>query len=196
MSEGFGYVFSSPVLRKLGGTFVAAGLAVGLIQPLLLFVTIENLGQDKSFLQWLLMANGAAMLIGGAMVMGIAKKVKPQMLLAIGLLVSTVGTFGIGWSTSIPLTIGLQALNGLCYPLIPIGINTILMRNTPGEFIGRVGGVLTPMFMGMMVVGMTVSGVLKESLSLFAVYSLASVLFLAGAILIGKLRTGSVKATN
>ena len=39
------------------------------------FVTIENLGRDKSFLQWLLTVNGAAMLVGGGFVMAFAKKI-------------------------------------------------------------------------------------------------------------------------
>lgn len=54
-------------------TFAVAGLAAGLIQPLMLFVVIDNLGQDKTFLQWLLMVNGAAMLVGGAIIMSAAK---------------------------------------------------------------------------------------------------------------------------
>lgn len=182
LKEGLRYVWNSRVLRPLGGTFAAAGLAVGSIQPLMLFVAIENLGRDKGFLQWLLTANGAAMLVGGAFIMGISKKVSPQALLAFGLLISAFGTVGIGWSTSIPLTIILQVLNGLCFPCIHIGINTMILKNTEEAFVGRVGGVLTPMFMGMMVIGMSLSGILKDSLSLFTVFAAGGVLFLLGAL--------------
>ncbi|GMX67065.1 hypothetical protein Elgi_63380 [Paenibacillus elgii] len=52
----------------------------------------------------------------------------------------------------------LKATNGLGFPCIHIGINTLILQNTEGSFIGRVGGVLTPMFMGMMVVGMALAG--------------------------------------
>lgn len=69
LRDGLHYVRASRPLRTLGGTFAASGLAVGLISPLTIFVAMENLGQDKSFLQWLLMTNGAAMLVGGALVM-------------------------------------------------------------------------------------------------------------------------------
>jgi DHA3 family macrolide efflux protein-like MFS transporter len=73
--EGFRYVFDRRILKTLGGTFAFAGLAVGLIQPLMIFVAIDNLGMDKTFLQWLLMANGAAMLIGGGLVFAISKNI-------------------------------------------------------------------------------------------------------------------------
>jgi DHA3 family macrolide efflux protein-like MFS transporter len=119
LKDGLYYVGSNRVLRTLGGTFAAAGLAVGLIQPLMLFIAIENLARDKQFLQWLLMANGAAMLVGGAVIMGIAKKISPQALLAGGLCISLFGTIGIGWSTSAMLTLFLQVLNGLCPAYIP-----------------------------------------------------------------------------
>ncbi|MDF2682631.1 MAG: ykuC5 [Brevibacillus sp.] len=184
LMEGLRYVWDNRVLRTLGGTFAAAGLAVGLIQPLIIFVTIENLAMGKEFLRWLLMANGAAMLVGGAIIMSAAKKVKPQTLLAVGLLVSTVCTIGIGWSHSIWITLILEALSGLFYPCIHVGINTMIMQNTEVDFVGRVGGALSPVFMGMMVVGMSTAGLVKDVLSLPAVFSGSGLLFLVGALLL------------
>ncbi len=148
LKEGIRYVWNNRTLRTLGGTFTIIGLAVGLIQPLMVFVAIENLGQNKEFLQWPLMANGAAMLLGGGLIMGVAKKVQPQLLLATGLLVSTLTTFGVGWSHNIVLTMALQVLSGLFYPCIHIGINTMMMKNAEAAFIGRVGGALSPLFSG------------------------------------------------
>ncbi len=197
LKDGLRYVAANRTLRTLGGTFVAAGLAVGLIQPLLLFVAIENLGQDRTFVQWLLMTNGAATLVGGALVMTAVKKAKPQQLLAFGLLVSAAGTVGIGWSHSLAVIIALQVASGLCYPLIMIGIQTMIMRNTEGAYIGRVGGVMTPLFMGMMVVGMSLGGGLKATLSLQIVYSISAILFMAGsAALIPLLGSGRSRSAQ
>ncbi|QRG65881.1 MFS transporter [Brevibacillus choshinensis] len=184
LMEGLRYVWDNRVLRTLGGTFAAAGLAVGLIQPLILFVTIENLAMGKEFLRWLLMANGAAMLVGGGLIMSAAKKVKPQTLLAVGLLVSMVSTIGIGWSHSVVLTLILEALSGLFYPCIHVGINTMIMQNTEVDFVGRVGGALSPIFMGMMVVGMSTAGIASDVLSLSIVFSGSGALFLVGALLL------------
>ncbi|WP_404301780.1 MFS transporter [Paenibacillus sp. DP01] len=184
LKAGIRYVWNNRTLRTLGGTFTIIGLAVGLIQPLMVFVAIENLGQDKEFLQWPLMANGAAMLLGGGLIMGVAKKVQPQLLLATGLLVSTLTTFGVGWSHNIVLTMALQVLSGLFYPCIHIGINTMMMKNAEAAFIGRVGGALSPLFSGMMVVGMSIGGTLKRESSLNTVYSVSAGLFLLGAMLL------------
>lgn len=181
--DGFRYVWSKPVLKSMGAIFAVCGLAVGLIQPLMIFITIENLGATKDFLQWLLMANGAGMLIGGGVVMAVSKKISPQKLLALGLFVSMISTIVIGWSTSIVLTIILQVFNGLFFPCIHIGINTLILKNTDESFVGRVNGVLNPLFMGMMVIGMSASGLLKTPLTLTGVYVVSGVLFLVGTLL-------------
>lgn len=182
--DGLRYVLSSTVLKVMGGMFAVSGLAVGLIQPLGIFVAIENLGMTKEFLQWLLVANGVGMLVGGGFIMAISRKISPQMLLSIGILANMIGTIGIGWSTSTTLTIILQVFNGLFFPCIHIGINTLILKNSAEDFVGRVNGVLNPLFMGMMVVGMSLSGVVKVPLTLFGVYLLSGLLFLIGAILL------------
>ncbi|GED72162.1 MFS transporter [Brevibacillus reuszeri] len=184
MKAGLGYIKNNQSLRTLSVTFAAVGLAAGLTQPLHIFIAMENLGQDKQFLQWLVMTNGAAMLIGGIAIMGIAKKVKPQLLLMIGLSINSVCTVGIGVSTSIWVTIVFLVISGLFYPCIQGGIQTLIVRNTEGPFIGRVSGTITPVFMGMMVIGMFLSGYLKDAFSLMTVFIVSGGLTVVGAALL------------
>jgi len=184
LADGLRYVWSSKVLKTLALTFAAAGLAVGLIQPLGIFVVIENLGKGKDFLQWLLVANGAAMLAGGGLVMAVSRKISPQKLLALGMAAGSFCTFGIGWSTNVPLTLALHVLNGLFFPCIHTGINTIILKHTEQSFVGRVMGVLNPMFMGMMVIGMSGAGAMKEALTLPLVYMVSTVLFILGTLVL------------
>jgi MFS transporter, DHA3 family, macrolide efflux protein len=184
MADGIKYVMSKKVLKGMGGIFAVCGLAVGLISPLTIFLVIENLGMDKDFLQWLLMGNGIGMLVGGGVVFAISKKISPQKLLALGIFASMIFTIAIGWSTNIPLTLTLQVLNGMFFPCIHIGINTLILKNTDEEFVGRVNGVLSPLFMGMMVIGMSVAGIVKVPLTLFGVYLVSGILFLIGALLV------------
>lgn len=120
--DGFRYVFSNKVLKAMGAIFAVCGLAIGLISPLMIFVTIENLGKTKDFLQWLLMANGAGMLVGGGVVMAFSKKISPQKLLGIGIFASMVATIGIGWSTSVVITILFQIFNGLFFHASILGL--------------------------------------------------------------------------
>jgi len=182
LTAGLRYIGSSKPLRSLSLTFSMVGLASGLTQPLQIFLVIENLGKDKQFLQWLVMANGAAMLVGGAVIIGIAKKVRPQLLLLIGLLVNAVCTVGMGASKQIWLTIIFLVISGLFYPCIQGGIQTLLVRNTEGAFVGRVSGAIMPIFMGMMVVGMFISGYLKDTSSLMGVFMTSGIFVIIGAL--------------
>jgi DHA3 family macrolide efflux protein-like MFS transporter len=181
LNEGFRYVWQSPVLRMLGAAFILAGLAVGLAQALGLFIVTERLGKPKEFLQYILMLNGAAMLIGGGIVAVFAKKVAPQLLLAIGMLVGAACTVVIGYSTNVPLTLVVQFVNGLVFPCIHIGISTMILKWSHESIVGRVNGVLNPMFIGMMVISMSFAGTLKDAYSLVTIYTGAGILFLLGA---------------
>lgn len=180
--EGFRYVWQSQVLRMLGLAFILAGLSVGVAQALNLFIVTERLGRSEDFLQYMLMVNGAAMLIGGGIVAVFAKRVPPQLLLAIGMLTGAVCTTIVGFSTSIPLTLTIQFLNGLVFPCIHIGISTMILKWSHTSIVGRVNGVLNPMFVGMMVVSMSFAGALKNSFSLSTIFSGAGLLFLLGAL--------------
>lgn len=166
----------------LGLAFILAGLSVGVAQALNLFIVTERLGRSEEFLQYMLMVNGAAMLIGGGIVAVFAKRVPPQLLLAIGMLTGAVCTTIVGFSTSIPLTLSIQFLNGLVFPCIHIGISTMILKWSHTSIVGRVNGVLNPMFVGMMVVSMSFAGALKNAFSLSTIFSGAGILFLLGAM--------------
>ncbi|MFL0163755.1 MFS transporter [Candidatus Clostridium helianthi] len=183
LKEGFVYVWQQRELTILGSVFAVSGLAVGIIQPLGVFLIVERLGLPKENLQLLLMVNGAAMFIGGGLVMTISKKVMPQKLLAIGLIVNTISMVGMGLSSSWIIILLFQFLNGFFMPCIQIGINTLILQLTKSEFVGRVNGVLNPMFMGFMVITMSITGWLKSQFSLTILYISAGILFLIGAML-------------
>ncbi|WP_017212714.1 MFS transporter [Clostridium beijerinckii] len=183
LKEGFAYVWQQRELTILGSVFAVSGLAVGIIQPLGVFLIVERLGLPKENLQLLLMVNGAAMFIGGGLVMTISKKVMPQKLLAIGLIVNTISMIGMGLSSSWIIILLFQFLNGFFMPCIQIGINTLILQLTKSEFVGRVNGVLNPMFMGFMVITMSITGWLKSQFSLTILYISAGILFLIGAML-------------
>jgi predicted MFS family arabinose efflux permease len=183
LKEGFIYVWQQRTLTILGSVFATAGLAVGIVQPLGVFLIVERLGLPKENLQVLLMVNGAAMFIGGGLVMTVSKKIMPQKLLAIGLLVNAISMIGMGLSSSWIIILLFQFLNGFFMPCIQIGINTLILQLTKSEFIGRVNGVLNPMFMGFMVITMSLTGWLKVQFSLAILYISAGLLFLLGAFL-------------
>ncbi|GAB1779825.1 MFS transporter [Priestia sp. JNUCC 25] len=184
MKSGVKYVLGKKELSLLGLCFLAAGLGIGFIQPLSIFLVTEQLGLAKENLQWLLTANGIGMILGGAVVMIFAKTVAPQRLLAFGMAGNAIGFAIMGLSVNLWLTLGAQFLNGLMLPCIQIGINTMILQRTEASFIGRVNGILSPLFTGSMVLTMSIAGVLKEQFSLVAIFEAAAVLFIIGLLFI------------
>lgn len=179
---GFRYVMNSKLLKLLGGCFAFSGLAIGLIQPMGIFLVTERLLLDESYLSILLMVNGIAMLIGGGLTMALSKKLKPQHLLALGITVSSMGVLICGLSTVLWVTIIGQFISGLVMPCIQIGINTLILKNTASDFIGRVNGILSPMFIGAMVITMSLAGIIKEMSSLVLLYEVSTVIFLLAVL--------------
>jgi DHA3 family macrolide efflux protein-like MFS transporter len=196
MKLGFKYVWSRKILVTLGGCFVAAGLGLGIIQPLGIFLVIERLGLEKESLQWLLAANGAGMIIGGGVTMLFSNRVSAYILLMLGMGVNAIGISIIGFSTIFWLSLLTQLCTGLAMPALQIGINTIILNNTEEAFIGRVNGILTPMFMGSMVVTMSLAGLLKEQFSLVTSYQASAVLFGIGALMLFPLLRKSRKIAS
>ncbi|WP_040206018.1 MFS transporter [Neobacillus jeddahensis] len=184
MKAGFKYVWNSRALRLLGGSFAAAGLALGLTQPLAVFLVTEQLGLPKEELQWLMAAFGIGMILGGGLTVGVAKKTPPQILLAIGMSASALGFMVMGFSELFWLTLAAEFLSGLFMPCVHIGINTMILKNTDSAFIGRVNGILNPIFMGTMVITMTASGWLKKTFSLVAMYETTALLFIIGIVIL------------
>lgn len=187
LSDGFRYVWERKILTILGGIFAIAGFAVGIIQPLEIFIVVEKLGLPKENLQWILATNGAAMLIGGGILLSFSKKTSPQKLLAIGMFANAISIIGIGISTNWIITLAFEFLNGLFMPCIQIGIDTLILQFTEQEFVGRVNGVLNPLFMGSMVITMSFAGWLKVQFSLVIMYMISGALFFLGMLLTAKL---------
>ncbi|PFO65411.1 MFS transporter [Bacillus cereus] len=184
MLDGIKYVKKKKALTLLGLCFMAAGLGIGLIQPLGIFIVTEQLGLSKESLQWLLTVNGAGMIVGGAIAMIFAKNVAPQKMLIVGMLGQAIGIVIIGYSTNLWVTLTAQLFSGLALPCIQIGINTLIIQNSDTDFIGRVNGILSPLFTGSMVVTMSIAGSLKEMFSLSTMYEGTALLFIIGLLCI------------
>jgi MFS transporter, DHA3 family, macrolide efflux protein len=182
MKLGFQYVWSRKIFVTLGGGFMAAGFGLGLIHPLAIFLVTERLGLEEEYLQWLFAAHGAAMIIGGALAMVFSNRIAPHVLLMLGMGSMAAGIFVMGWSTMFWLTLLAEFFIGLFMPALHIGINTIILNNTDETFVGRVNGILTPLFMGSMVITMSLAGLLKKQFSLFTIYQASAVLFIIGIL--------------
>lgn len=184
MKSGLQYVATKKELKLLGICFLVSGLAIGLIHPLAIFIVTEQLGLAKENLQWLLMVNGIGMVLGGMVAAIFSSSTAPQKLLVAGMCANAIGMSIIGFSTNLPLTLAAEFMNGFFLPYIQIGINTLILQGTKSEFIGRVNGILMPLFTGAMVVTMSLAGVLKANFSLMLIFEFAALLFIIGLVAI------------
>jgi len=125
-----------------------------------------------------------------------AKAVSPQKLLAFGMFISAIGLAVCGLSTTPWLTYLVHLLMGLVLPCIMIGINMMILKNTNSQFIGRVNGILMPLYTGAMVLTMSMAGLLKETFSLVAMYEAAGVLYIIGFLFLLPLFQGKVIKVN
>lgn len=169
LGDGIRYVRKSYLLVSLAGMFAVIGLANGAMQPLGVYLLTERLGLPKENLQWFMMVNGGAMLIGGGLVAALSKKIPSPQLLVFAMLADAVAA---------------QFMIGFVFPCFMIGISTIIMENTEMTFIGRVNGVLNPSFMGMRVISMSAAGWLKDTLSLVAVFQAAGAVVVVGLLFV------------
>ncbi|MRX72452.1 MFS transporter [Bacillus lacus] len=182
--KGFQYVRNNRFLTILGGNFFVAGLAIGLTQPLGIFIVTEQLGAEKEFLQWFMAVNGVAMIFGGGAALVLSKKIAPIKLLAAGMVFDAISFSIMGFSQIIWLSLAAQFLSGLMMPAIQISINTMILQNSEEAFVGRVNGIMTPLFMGAMVVMMSLAGPIKNLAGITAVYQTSAVLFIIGVAII------------
>ncbi|WP_067926264.1 MFS transporter [Alicyclobacillus shizuokensis] len=185
MMDGIRYVWSRRVLLSSCMTFMIVGLGVGLVSPLSIFLVTQRLGLPASDLQWITIPYGAGEIIGGMATFAVARKVLPHHLLMLGLLADAMGIAASGMSTTLWMTMAAQWWTALFQPAILIGNNTLVMRNTEPDYIGRVTGIRTPLMTGSMVIMMGVSGVAKNVMPLTTLYALAGACFFVGFLITG-----------
>lgn len=184
LSSGFRYVFSKRLLILLSLCYFLAGLAIGFIHPLSVFLVTEQLNLPKEFLKWLFAANGIGMVLGGVTTMLLAKWISPPRLIILGSGVMAVGMSVIGFSTELWLTMLGEFLCGIMMPCIHIGGNTTILQHTNSHYIGRVNGILNPMFTGAMIITMSVAGFLKTLLPIMIIFQISAIVLFISMIVI------------
>ena len=101
----------------------------------------------------------------------------------LGMSVSVMAFAVFGMTHLLWVALLMQFMSGLVMPAIQIGINTMILGNTEESFVGRVNGILNPLFMGAMVITMSLAGSIKASFSLETIYLTCAALFLVGVFI-------------
>ena len=104
-------------------------------------------------------------------------------MLIIGMLGQAIGIGIIGYSTNLWVTLTAQLFSGLSSSLSKLVLIRFI-QNSDTDFIGRVNGILSPLFTGSMVVTMSIAGSLKRCFSLSMMYEGTALLFIIGLLFI------------
>jgi MFS family permease len=170
IKEGWQYVGQSRSLKMLSLVFVCVGLSSGLISPLEIFLITERLGLEQTSLQFLSGVSGLGLLIGGGIAAALSGKLNQTLTLMVGVLCLAVTTMGEVLSSWFWLTLVISFLSSISLAFINVIISTYLVTQIDEHLIGRVNGTITPLFMGAMLIGSSMAGVLMNNTSLFIVY--------------------------
>jgi len=179
---GLRYVAANKTFIYMGSFFFAAGMALGLINPLGIFLVTDNLGLKEEHLQWFTAVNGVGMMLGGMLVMGLSGRMRPQAMLLLGFVLNAAAVAALGTVKIAALAFAAQFFSGLMVPFIHVACQTLVLSHAEEAYVGRVSGILNPLFIGGMLLNMSLVGPLKTVLPLEALYLTAAALFFIGAI--------------
>lgn len=192
MKAGFAYIGSSRLLKVLLVVYVLLALGSGLVQPLDIFVITERLQLEMSSVQWFTALEGLGMLIGGVIAAVIAGKVKGSYLLFAGLAFLGLSTFVEVLSQWPILTGSMRFVTGVLMAMAQTVLMAVMMQQVEEKFIGRLNGVLTPIFTGMLLIGSGLTGWYMSVTSIVVVYFTAGALFLLSSFISMKLPIAKV----
>lgn len=182
IKEGWQYVARSRSLKMLSLVFICIGLSAGLISPLGIFLITERLGLEATSLQFLSGASGIGLLIGGGIAAAVSGKLNQTLTLIVGVLCLAVATMGEVLSSWFWLTLVISFLSSISLAFINVIISTYLVTRIDEHLIGRVNGTITPLFIGSMLLGSSMAGVLMNSTSIYIVYAISVTVMMLGIV--------------
>ena len=178
MKDGLRYVIQHANLRNIALMYGLISLGVGLIQPMEVFLITQRLGLEKEKLQWFATVAGVGLFVGVgiAALMGNAVRRHGRAIMCFVILILSAATLFEVWSTFAWLTGSLRFLVGFIIAFFQVVISTFFITLVTDEYIGRVNGIITPIFTAGILIGSSVSGFLMQYTSLFAVFACSALL--------------------
>lgn len=174
VATGYRFVKSESALSRLFLTFAIVGLAGGLVQPLEIFIVTERLELPKENVQWFAAADGVGLLAGAVLAASLVRLLAYRWLLPASLAFLGV-TFAVEAASVWPLLTGsFRFANGVLMGIFNTAVGSYVIARIPDNMVGKVNGMMAPLFMGAMLLGTAASGLLADAVGLLPVYFAAS----------------------
>jgi predicted MFS family arabinose efflux permease len=182
IGEAWRFLRREANIQRLLIAFVLVGLGAGLIQPLEVFIVTQRLQLNQEYVQWFTAIGGFGFLLGS----GIAVVLSPRLNVRLVLL---GGLFTIALSVSVEavsvwpvLTGGMRLVVSVLLAFINILISSYMIRHVPEGLVGKVNGILLPLFVGATLFGTSFSGLLMNRLGLVNTYLAAAFVILLSVV--------------
>jgi MFS family permease len=181
--------------RELRWGLVVNGLAAvaqGIFTVLFVVFVARELGGDGADVGLLRGVQAIGGLLGGVLVVGLARRLRPGRLLGTSLLVFAVIDLAI-WNgplvtTAIWLYLGLFVAAGIPGIGVLTGLTALVQEHTGDAYLGRVFATYLGSFNGLMAVGMLLAGLLGDGVGVVPVLNGQAALYLlAGLVAVATL---------
>ncbi|WP_372632075.1 MFS transporter [Cohnella sp.] len=182
MGEGIRFVRSESGLKKLLAAFALIGLGAGLVQPLEIFIVTERLGLSPDNVQWFAAADGLGLLIGALVAASFTALLNFRYLFPAAVVFLGVTYVVEALSVWPVLTGGFRFANGILLAILNTAVGTYVIAKIPSEMVGRVSGIVTPLSMGALLIGTTLSGPLSHNAGILPAYFAAAALCVLSAL--------------
>ncbi|MEJ8545352.1 MFS transporter [Brevibacillus borstelensis] len=187
IKDGIRYVRRHSHLRGIVWMFAMLGLSSGLINPLEVFLVTDRLQLPKESIQWFTALEGVGMLLGGVLASALHKQLNGKLVIHGAIVFFAISVVVEALSTAVPLTATMRLLTGVLLAFLQIVLSMKMIHLVAKDYVGRVNGTMTPLFVGLVMISSFVAGPFMELTSLITVFSVSGVLLLLGCLGVNKI---------
>ncbi|WP_309273480.1 MFS transporter [Paenibacillus sp.] len=196
IKSGFQYVKLHRHLKTLMLMFSVLAFGIGLIQPLDVFIITDRLGIAKENLQWFTALAGVGTLFGAIISAAVFKRINGRLTIFTGLAFLGAATIVEVLSIWPILTGSMRFTTGIFMAFVQTILSTLMITTVEERYIGRINGLITPLFTGFLLIGTSISGVYLANTSLITVFITAGVIFVLAACVSLKFSFSSSTKSN
>lgn len=187
IKDGIRYVRHHSHLRGIVWLFAMLGLGSGLINPLEVFLVTDRLQLPKESIQWFTALEGVGMLLGGILASALHRQLNGKLVIHGAIVFFAVSVVVEALSTSAPLTGTMRLLSGVLLAFLQIVLSMKMIHLVAEEYVGRVNGTMTPLFVALVMISSFVVSPLMELTSLITVFCLSGFFLLLGSLGVNKI---------
>ncbi len=182
-AAGFRLAARNHDLATLLGLFMAQTLVDGARGVLVVVAAFTLLDGSASTVGWLNAAIGVGGLLGGAVALLLAARMRLADDLGIGLFLYGVPLLAIAAAPNLPVALAALAVHGIGNSVLDVSGITLLQRTVPDALLGRVLGILEGIILGSIGIGALVAPVLVHHVGTRETLLAAGALLLALTLL-------------